>query len=148
MWPVYMSGGGSFTWYVQEDGGGHSFDQRIDDFNEMDVALDWTGHALSFMDMLPVQHMTPMRSLVNSLQGVSYALVSTRQCPTPSTMIVGAGPLSSTSWAEPGNYVVKWFDPRNGGGCRTELSQTSRVETGYRQDPLPIRPQATGPHWS
>ncbi|MEM7583854.1 MAG: DUF5060 domain-containing protein, partial [Acidobacteriota bacterium] len=30
MWPVYMAGGAGFEWYVQEDGGGHSFDQRID----------------------------------------------------------------------------------------------------------------------
>jgi len=134
MWPVYMSGGGGFAWYVQEDGGGHTFDQRIDDFHEMDVALDWTGYALIFMDMLPVQDMTPNRSLVNSVGGgITYAMASTGGIYAVYNDVQG-GPYDVDLTAESGNFVVKWFDPRNGGGLQngsiTNVSGGSWVSTG------------------
>ncbi len=69
LWPIYLSGGGGFEWYVQQDGGGHSFDQQIDDFNQMDVALQWTGHALGFLETLPLLFMEPRRDLAGSSAG-------------------------------------------------------------------------------
>ena len=49
MWPVYMAGGAGFEWFIQNKGGGFSLDQTIDDYREMDVALEWTGYALDFL---------------------------------------------------------------------------------------------------
>ena len=44
MWArLYVWWRGVFEWYVQQDGGGHSFDQQIDDFRALDLALNWTS---------------------------------------------------------------------------------------------------------
>src|SRR6185503_4871769 len=58
LWPAYLSGGGGFEWYVQEDGGGHGFDQRIEDFHPLASALAWTRHARTFSSTLPLASMS------------------------------------------------------------------------------------------
>ena len=114
MWPLYLSGGAGFEWYVQKDGGGHSFDQDIDDFNQMAEALEWTGHALTFMNMLPVLEMIPNMILGSSAAGgntyvlakpgETYALFNDRNGGAFSLDLTGAS----------GAFEVSWYDPRTG----------------------------------
>ena len=124
MWPVYMSGGAGFEWYVQQDGGGHSFDQQIDNYRNMDVALNWTGYAVDFLSSLPLLEMSPNHSLGDSASGNntyvlakpgdSYAMYNDRN---------GANwtlDLTGTS----GAFRVQWFDPRNGGPMQTGAVST------------------------
>jgi len=108
MWPVYLSGGGGFEWYVKEAAGGDGFDQRIDDFGEMEVALRWTGHALEFLAGLPLLAMAPAPALGNAsyvlaAPGLAYAMY------TPD----GAA-LSIDLSAASGTFGVRWFDPQAG----------------------------------
>ncbi len=119
MWPALMSGGGGFEWYVQQDGGGHSFDQQIDDFSMMDVALQWMGHARTFLTGLPLLEMSPNHSLGDSgagdntyvLQqtGETYAMYNDRNGEDWTLDLTGVN----------GEFEVRWFDPRYGGGMQT-----------------------------
>ncbi|MEM9556411.1 MAG: DUF5060 domain-containing protein [Acidobacteriota bacterium] len=115
MWPVYMAGGAGFEWYVQQDGGGHSFDQQIDDYNLMASALSWTGHALDFFALLPLEAMTPNRALATAPNGEAYALA------LPGSVYAvyadrSGGPLGLDLSAAPAlPFSVRWFDPRAGG---------------------------------
>ena len=116
MWPVFMAGGGGFEWYVQQDGGGHGFDQQIDDFGLMAGALEWSGHALDFLAMLPLDQMTSSRALAGSSAGgntytlaaphLAYAVYNDRN----------GGPIEiDLSASAPGTaFNVTWFDPRTG----------------------------------
>jgi hypothetical protein len=127
MWPVFMAGGGGFEWYVQQDGGGHSFDQQIDDFGLMAEALAWSGHALDFLAMLPLEQMTSSRTLADSASGgntyalaapdIAYAVYSDRN----------GGPLtidlSGSSAAT--SFDVTWFDPRTGAMAAGAVSPVS-----------------------
>ncbi|MDJ0852241.1 MAG: DUF5060 domain-containing protein, partial [Myxococcota bacterium] len=131
LWPTYLSGGGGFEWYIQEDGGGHSFDQRIEDLREADVALRWTGHALDFLAELPLLDMEPLaalgrssaggRTYVLAIPGDVYALYHPK-----------GGSLELDLRGHDGLYTVEWFHPRNGtwqpgptltGGVWVELGQ-------------------------
>ena len=111
MWPVYIAGGAGFEWYVQNDGGGHYLDQRIDDFHEMEAALKWTGYALTFLDMLPLLQMAPADEFVSNGwcladTGTVYAIY----LPHGGSAEVGLGS---------GTYRIDWFNPRSGGKLKS-----------------------------
>lgn len=108
MWPVYMSGGGGFEWYVQSDGGGHGLDQTLDDFGEMEVALEWTGHALAFMDELPYWEMAPDRGAI--ADGDGYLLEKPGEV---YALYLPAGGTATVDLAS-GTYQLRWFDPKTG----------------------------------
>lgn len=79
MWPTYLSGGGGFEWYVKNDGGGDSFDQRVDDLHELAPALAWTGHATAFLRSLPLSRMAPAPAMSTAdhtlaAPGAAYAM--------------------------------------------------------------------------
>jgi PKD repeat protein len=113
MWPVYLSGGGGFEWYIQEDGGGHSFDQRVDNLREMQVALVWTGYALEFMDTLPFWEMAPDRSLGSSTAGgTTYVLA--RPGDTYALYNENGGSFTLNLSGHTGSFAVFWFNPRTG----------------------------------
>ena len=135
MWPVYMAGGGGFEWYVQQDGGGHSLDQQIDDFGIMDDALTWTGHALDFFGLLPLQEMQPNRNQASSanggntytlaLSGNVYAVYNDRN----------GGPFEIDLSEAPANvtFQASWFNPRTGDmlpGDVTSVSGGATVDLG------------------
>jgi hypothetical protein len=63
LWPALMAGAGGFEWYVEEQGGGHGLDQRIEDFRIMEPLLTWGGHALRFFEPLPLRQMEPHAEL-------------------------------------------------------------------------------------
>lgn len=109
LWPVYLSGGGGFEWYVKENGGGDTFDLRIEDFREMEAALLWTRHARAFLDTLPLLEMAPARDLGCSgcstlaKPGAVYALYRK-----------SSAAFSVDLSASPAEFLVTWFDPRAG----------------------------------
>ena len=115
MWPALVGGGGGFEWYVQQDGGGHSFDQAIDDFSEMETALLWTGYALDFFAGLPLLDMQPDRDLVDASTSQAYALARAGE-----VYAVYAGQdsdsmtLDLSAGSDSRSFDVRWFDPRNG----------------------------------
>jgi len=135
MWPVYMAGGGGFEWYVQQDGGGHSLDQQIDDFGIMADALTWTGHALGFFALLPIDEMQPNRDQASSANGGNtytlavpgnvYAVYNDRN----------GGPFEIDLSEAPANisFQVSWFNPRTGdmlSGDVTSVSGGAMVDLG------------------
>jgi hypothetical protein len=123
MWPLFMSGGGGFEWYVQYDGGGHGLDQEIDDFGRIEEALIWSGHLLDFFDRIPYWAMDANHGAVSN--GDGYLLdggdVVAVYLPDGDTVDVDVGD---------GQYDVTWFDPESGetesggsigGGSSTDL---------------------------
>jgi hypothetical protein len=146
MWPVYMAGGGGFEWYVQEDGAGHGLDQQIDDFNIMADALDWNGHALDFLDLLPLSEMSSNRTQADSasggntytmqLPGTAYAIYNDRN----------GGPFSLDLSNAPAGTVfsVSWFNPRNGDMLAGNVDTVS----GGGMVDLGIAPNQTGQDWA
>ncbi|MDH3379972.1 MAG: hypothetical protein OEQ39_23885, partial [Gammaproteobacteria bacterium] len=115
MWPVYMAGGAGFEWYVQQDGGGHSLDQQIDDYNIMSAALSWTGHALDFLSLLPVAAMTADRTLAWAASGNTYTMYKSGEIYALYNDRSGDQFSLDLSAAPAANFTVRWFDPRSGG---------------------------------
>ncbi|MEM7704052.1 MAG: DUF5060 domain-containing protein [Pseudomonadota bacterium] len=146
MWPAYMGGAAGFEWYVQQDGGGHSFDQAIDDFSEMDVALRWAGYAVSFFESLPLQNMVPVPGLADSGSGgTSYVLAA------PGLTYVVFNDRNGEDWTldlseAPGVFEVSWFDPRNGGALQTG-TQTGGIAGGQEVN-LGSAPYAVNNDWA
>jgi len=145
MWPVYLSGGAGFEWYVQRDGGGHGLDQSIDDFSTMEPALRWTGHALTFMRELPVMKMAPNHALgasedggetyVLRKRGDVYALFNDRNGSNWTLNLAGVS----------GTYRVRWYNPRTGGDLR---KGTVPTVTGGGVRNLGSAPDETGQDWA
>lgn len=117
MWPTLMGGGGGFEWYVQQDGGGHGFDQSIDDFGLMETALLWSGHALDFFARLPLLDMSPDRNLVTSGDGPNVYALAQRGEVYAVYSADGASSLQLDLSDQPTSvsFSIAWFDPRNGG---------------------------------
>lgn len=142
LWPIYLSGGGGFEWYVQEDGAGHTFDQRIDDFNDMDVALEWTGYAIDFLTGLPLQSMTPDKTLGRSDNGETtfvlhdpgevYALYD-----------ANGGEMEVDLTNAVGVYEVQFFNPRTG-----ELSGVTDTFLGGGWQSLGTPPNTPSNDWA
>ncbi len=133
LWPTYMSGGGGFEWYVQEDGGGHSFDQRIDDFREMQEALRWTRYAREFLGELPFWLMEPRPAMGSSSAG-GKTFVLARPGDAYALYHPQGGSLSLDLGADTGSFAVRWFDPKTG-----EWFAGGIVQAGG-QTPLGIAP--------
>ena len=114
MWPCLMGGGDGFMWYIQKDGGGHGFDQRIEDFTIMQNAFNWSGHARTFLGDLPLLEMSSSMGIVNSTTGTDYALVKSGEIYAIFNDRVGTG-MSLDLRGISGDFSVQWFDPRNGG---------------------------------
>lgn len=147
MWPAYMAGGAGFEWYVQEDGGGHSFDQRIDDFREMEVALRWAGHAVGLLSALPLVDMAPDRSLAASgASGEVYTLAKRGELYLiyhdrsggPLTLDLGDAPATRT-------FDVRWFDPREGGAL--QMGDVTEVQGGSTAADLGSSPHTQDDDW-
>ena len=120
MWPCLMGGGDGFMWYIQQSGGGHGFDQDIDDFSIMRDSFRWSGFARDFLSPLPLTAMTPSRSIVASTTGEDYALYQTGEVyaifndRAGSGMTLDLGGVSNAT-----AFTVRWFDPRSGGALAT-----------------------------
>ncbi len=145
MWPVFMSGGAGFEWYVQQDGGGHSFDQQIDNFRDMDVALQWTGHAIDFLEKLPLLDMAPDHSLGGSASGANtYVLAKTGETYALYNDRNGSGLTLDLSGVS-GTFEVQWFNPRSGGNL---LDGTVTTVQGGGVVSIGSAPNTTGQDWA
>jgi len=128
MWPAFMSGGGGFEWYVQEDGGitgerdpetnkmvGHRLDHQVNDFRDMDQALIWSGHAVRFFKRLPLVQMNANHKLASGPQNsVSYVLEKRGEVYALYNDRNGRDLQLDLTGVE-GQFNVRWYDPRNGG---------------------------------
>jgi len=108
LWPTYMAGGGGFEWYVQEDGGGHGLDQRIENMDLLSDAMRWTRVARTFLTALPLAEMSPSFGLSNgqytlAARGKAYAIYN------DSSRAVSVD-LTGTD----GDFAVTWLNPRTG----------------------------------
>ncbi len=101
MWPFFMGGGSGFSWYIQKDGGGHGFDQTIEDFSLMQSSFVFCQHIRKFFAGLPVSEMDASSSLASS----------------------GSGGPTFTFYKE--NEVYALFNPNNGGAFNLDLSAAS-----------------------
>jgi hypothetical protein len=133
MWPCLMGGGDGFMWYIQQDGGGHGFDQRIEDFTIMKNSFNWSAHIRTCLGDLPLLEMTSSTSIVTSTTGTGYALVKAGEIYAIFNDRAGTGmTLNLTGVA--GTFTIKWFDPRNGGalqnGTVTSVSGGESVSLG------------------
>ncbi len=144
MWPCLMGGGDGFMWYIQKDGGGHGFDQRIEDFTIMQNAFNWCGYARDFLGDLPLLEMSSSTSLVDSSTGTDYALVKPGQVYAIFNDRAGTGMTLDLSGVS-GTFTVEWFDPRDGGdlvdGTVTSVSGGGVVDLGSA-------PQHTDQDWA
>ncbi|MEM7131230.1 MAG: DUF5060 domain-containing protein [Chloroflexota bacterium] len=144
MWPAYMAGAGGFEWYVQKDGGGHGFDQQINDYNDMDVALEWTGYALDFLAQLPLLEMESRRDLVSgSNSKPTYGLVKVGD--VYALYNEDGGELFLDLSNVSGTYSVQWFNPRSGGPL---LAGSTATVQGGSQVSLGSPPSDTTLDWA
>jgi len=114
MWPALMGGGDGFLWYIQHDGGGHGFDQRIEDFSIMGPAFNWCGHLRDFLSPLPLLEMQSSMSLAKASTGLAYTLYLPGQVYAIYSSDAGAG-VTLDLRGETGAFDVQWFNPRDGG---------------------------------
>lgn len=117
MWPSLMAGGDGFMWYIQQDGGGHGFDQRIEDFSIMGPAFNWSRHVRTFLQALPLLEMESTRSGLNegltTSSGVAYMLFKTNEV-YALYRPAGTSELQLDLTTATGSYNVTWFNPREG----------------------------------
>jgi hypothetical protein len=146
LWPIYMSGGGGFEWYVQQNGGGHSFDQQVDNWRLMSTGLTWNGHALAFMHSMPFWEMAPNKSLGSSTGGgTTYVLAKPGQ--VYALYNDNGGTFSLNLGGQSGQFSVTWFHPRNGtfhsGGIVTGGSNVSLGSAPFGDDAAVLVEKAT-----
>lgn len=145
MWPLFLSGGAGFEWYVQEDGGGHNFDHQLDDFREMQLALNWSGYVRQFLDLLPLLEMEPNSELGSSINGGnSYVLAKPGEVYAVYNDRTGRDLQLDLSGAS-GQFDVQWFDPRRGGELQ---AGTVRSVTGGGVVSLGSAPRDADRDWA
>lgn len=148
MWPVYLSGGAGFEWYVRQSDdsglGTHTLDQQLDDFRIMDEALRWTGYALDFMHRLPLLAMEPAPDLARSDNGATtYVLAQPGQ--VYALYAENADALFLDLSGRNGTFDVLWFDPRNGGDLQIG---TVATVSGGNEVALGMPPGAPTSDWA
>jgi len=147
MWPCLMAGGDGFMWYIQKDGGGHGFDQRIEDFSIMSPALNWSRYIREFLSPLPLLEMQATREGLSGpldvSSGPAYMLYKPGVCYAIYRRDGGNG-INLDLTGVSGAFEVKWFDPRNGG---FHTGTKSTVQGGGVVD-LGSAPNNTGEDWA
>jgi hypothetical protein len=99
---------------VQQDGGGHGLDQRIDDFSLMSQALQWAGYARDFLYQLPLLEVEPNLTQAQAADGETYVLAQPGEVYAIYNDTCGRDFSLDLSDAT-GSFDVRWFDPRHGG---------------------------------
>ncbi|MEO0795865.1 MAG: DUF5060 domain-containing protein [Verrucomicrobiota bacterium] len=144
MWPFFMGGGSGFSWYIQKDGGGHGFDQRIEDFTIMKNALNWSRIARNFFESLPVQKMQASKSLATSSKGgTTLAFFQPGEIYTVYNTANG-GPLEIDLQGVDGEFSVEWFNPRTGDYLAGDVAQVA----GGKTTPLGSAPKEKDQDWA
>ena len=144
MWPCLMAGADGFMWYIQKDGGGHGFDQRIEDFTIMNNAFNWSGYLRTFLGDLPLKEMQSSMNIVDSSTGEDYTLYKDGAVYAVYNDRSGKG-MSLNLSGYSGTFEVKWFDPRNGGSL---LDGTIKTISGGGNRNLGSAPYNTNSDWA
>jgi hypothetical protein len=140
-WKVVTAGGEGFSLYVAYNDPAYS-DVTVEDFAPMSAGLAPLRHGIRFFQLPEVNSLLPRMVTRDNLvssgycfteEGVIYVIYSK----TPAGMTLN---LSSVS----GNFVVKWFDPRNGGALQN--GTVANVNGGGVRS-LGNPPSATGSEW-
>jgi hypothetical protein len=118
MWPCLMAGGDGFMWYIQQDGGGHGFDQKIEDFTIMAQAFQWSRHIRDFLLPLPLLEMTATRA--GRPGGLSVSSGSAYMLSKPGAVYAiyrreGGSGITLNLAGYSGMFTIQWFNPRSGG---------------------------------
>lgn len=142
MWPCLMAGGDGFMWYIQQDAGGHGFDQRIEDFSIMGPAMNWSRYIRQFLEPLPLLEMQARRSGLNEglrvASGPGYMLYKPGVCYAIYRRDGGNGITLDLTGVN-GTFTVRWFDPRNGDfhdGSKLTVKGGTAVDLGSAPDNL------------
>ncbi|MEM0967313.1 MAG: DUF5060 domain-containing protein [Verrucomicrobiota bacterium] len=132
MWPALTAGASGFMWYIQQDGGGHGFDQRIEDFSIMKDAFNWCRAIRAFFEPLPLLEMVPNKDLATASQGDAFVLMKEGEVYAIFSEDVGTG-LTLDLTGVSGQFDVRWYNPRTGSyhnGAITEVTAGSVVSLG------------------
>lgn len=109
LWGNLMGGGSGVEWYF-----GHQFphmDINCEDWRSRDRMWDQTRYALEFFqEHLPFHEMTPD----NELAGRAGAFVLAKPGEVYAVYLPTGG--TTTLKVEAGDYSVRWYNPRSGGG--------------------------------
>ena len=144
MWPCLMGGGDGFAWYVQKSGGGHGFDQTIEDFTIMADAFKWSRNLRNFLSPLPLTTMVPSRTIVTSTTGEDYTLYQAGQTYAIFNDRAGKDMTLNLNGVT-GTFDVRWYNPRSGGAMQTGTVATI---TGGGNRALGNAPSDTGNDWA
>lgn len=143
MWPAYMGGAGGFEWYVQQDGGGHGLDHRLDNFAAMEQALRWAGYARRFLYALDLDKVKPLHELATAAEGETYVLAQPGKAYAIYNDSCGKDFALDLTQAD-GRFTVKWFDPRETGSF---AAKPKTIKGGAKRN-LGNAPTETGQDWA
>jgi Domain of unknown function (DUF5060)/Cna protein B-type domain len=144
MWPWMMSGGDGFQWYVQQSGGGHDFDQKLDDMSLMKTAHNWSRHVRDFVLRLPVLIAKSSMDIVTSTTGDDFTMYKDGDIYGIYNTKVGTG-MTLDLTGKTGNFTVQWFDPRSGGALQN--GTVTNIAGGSKQA-LGNPPKDTNMDWA
>jgi len=114
LWSFLMGGGSGLAGYVRAEGARQESDQRIDDFLLRPEALNWSRHARSFFEALPVQQMQSSRALAFSQRAIpTFVFYQPGEIYAIYTGANG-GPITLDLSDATGEFTVQWYDPRTG----------------------------------
>ncbi|MEM1221389.1 MAG: DUF5060 domain-containing protein [Verrucomicrobiota bacterium] len=132
MWPAITSGAAGFMWYIQQDGGGHGFDQRIEDFSIMKDSLNWCRYIRAFFEPLPLLEMVPDKDIAEAPSEDAFVLKKEGELYAIFSEAVGANIMLDLSGVT-GEYNIRWYNPRTGlyhTGTKSSVAGGSEVNLG------------------
>jgi hypothetical protein len=135
VWGSYTAGAGGCEFFQTGDAG-------FDDFRSKEAFYATVARARKFFeDNLPYPGMEPADGLLSGATG--YALAKAGQVYL--VYLPGGGAVSLDLTGVSGNFDVRWFDPRNGGGLQT--GSVASI-TGGSFEALGDPPDNSGPDWA
>ena len=121
MWPAFMGGAASFEWYIQNDGGGHSLDQNIEDFNRIEGPIRWSGVARDILENRTPETLLGMDygGTVSGTEGHYLEPNAGNGYWVVALPDGGSGSIDTEGKGD-GNLTVTWFDPKTGDQVGTD----------------------------
>ena len=122
LWGCFMAGGAGVMWY-----GGSLGDFQTENFNRFDDLHKWS--VICVDEFFNNQHIPYSEMTVSSASSSGWCLAKDAEVYVVYLKNGGTSNLTLPS----GNYIVKWFDPRNGGnlqdGSVTTITSTGTAKT-------------------
>lgn len=127
LWGNLMAGGSGVEWYF-----GYGYDHmdlNCEDWRSRDIMWDQTRHAIEFFQRyLPFSEMWP----ANDLADGGDAYVFAKEGEVYAVYLLEGGRTRLT--LAPGEYQLRWYDPRNGGELQTGRDATLLVGEATMRD--------------